>query len=205
MSRGRPRHSRGTRPVLKQAALDGLLDGPLADVGAHGGSVPSPAGPHPGDPPARGGSPRLRGIIQPGNATHGGLAMLALAETYAQPAMREAVRRGEGLDDNGNGTGDVVHLWRNGTMSAHHRQLVLGAPRPRAAGGGTDITRMPCSYRQRVTMFTRGAAVAPGPRPRAGDRRGHRRLAWLEAPRRLTPACPSRSSSAASRARRTSS
>jgi hypothetical protein len=37
-------------------------------------------------------------------------ALLALAEKYAQPAMREAVRRGEGLDDNGNGTGGVEDL-----------------------------------------------------------------------------------------------
>src|SRR3989475_4376543 len=31
----------------------------------------------------------------------------ALAEQYAQPAMLQAVQRGEGLDDNGNGTGGV--------------------------------------------------------------------------------------------------
>jgi len=36
--------------------------------------------------------------------------LLALAEKYAQPAMLEAVRRGEGLDDNGNGTGNVEDL-----------------------------------------------------------------------------------------------
>jgi hypothetical protein len=36
--------------------------------------------------------------------------LLALAEKYAQPAMVEAVRRGDGLDDNGNGTGGVEDL-----------------------------------------------------------------------------------------------
>src|SRR5205814_7726354 len=36
--------------------------------------------------------------------------LLALAEQYAPPSMREAVRRGEGLDDNGNGTGGVEDL-----------------------------------------------------------------------------------------------
>jgi predicted TIM-barrel fold metal-dependent hydrolase len=41
--------------------------------------------------------------------------MLALAEKYAKPEVLEAVRRGEGLDDNGNGTGGLEHLddyWR---------------------------------------------------------------------------------------------
>ncbi|MGH7417982.1 MAG: amidohydrolase family protein, partial [Candidatus Rokuibacteriota bacterium] len=37
-------------------------------------------------------------------------ALLALAEKYGQPAMVQAVRRGEGLDDNGNGTGGVEDL-----------------------------------------------------------------------------------------------
>src|SRR5262245_55569100 len=37
-------------------------------------------------------------------------ALLALAQTYAQPAMLEVVRRGDGLDDNGNGTGGVEDL-----------------------------------------------------------------------------------------------
>jgi hypothetical protein len=37
-------------------------------------------------------------------------ALLALAEKYAPPAMLEAVRRGDGLDDNGNGTGGVENL-----------------------------------------------------------------------------------------------
>src|SRR5438445_939771 len=37
-------------------------------------------------------------------------ALLALAEKYAQPAMLQAVQRGEGLDDNGNGTGGVEDL-----------------------------------------------------------------------------------------------
>jgi predicted TIM-barrel fold metal-dependent hydrolase len=36
--------------------------------------------------------------------------LLALAEKYGQPALIEAVRRGEGLDDNGNGTGGVESL-----------------------------------------------------------------------------------------------
>ena len=36
--------------------------------------------------------------------------MVALAEKYASPAMLEAVRRGDGLDDNGNGTGNVEDL-----------------------------------------------------------------------------------------------
>src|SRR5262247_1623705 len=36
--------------------------------------------------------------------------LVALAEKYAVPAMLEAVRRGEGLDDNGNGTGNVEDL-----------------------------------------------------------------------------------------------
>jgi hypothetical protein len=36
--------------------------------------------------------------------------LLALAEKYAKPAVAEAVRRGEGLDDNGNGTGGVDDL-----------------------------------------------------------------------------------------------
>src|SRR5262249_26170880 len=37
-------------------------------------------------------------------------ALLALAEKYGKPAVVEAVRRGEGLDDNGNGTGGVQDL-----------------------------------------------------------------------------------------------
>jgi hypothetical protein len=37
-------------------------------------------------------------------------ALLALAEKYAPPTMLEAVRRGDGLDDNGNGTGGVEDL-----------------------------------------------------------------------------------------------
>ena len=36
--------------------------------------------------------------------------LIALAEKYAPPAMLEAVRRGDGLDDNGNGTGNVEDL-----------------------------------------------------------------------------------------------
>ena len=44
----------------------------------------------------------------PASLDHAGL--LALAEKYAKPAMLEAVRRGEGLDDNGNGTGGVEDL-----------------------------------------------------------------------------------------------
>jgi len=36
--------------------------------------------------------------------------LLALAEKYGHPALIEAVRRGEGLDDNGNGTGGVADL-----------------------------------------------------------------------------------------------
>jgi hypothetical protein len=37
-------------------------------------------------------------------------ALLTLAEKYAPPAMLQAVQRGEGLDDNGNGTGGVEDL-----------------------------------------------------------------------------------------------
>src|SRR5713226_508988 len=37
-------------------------------------------------------------------------ALLALAEKYGQPALLQAVQRGEGLDDNGNGTGGVEDL-----------------------------------------------------------------------------------------------
>src|SRR5438034_3771097 len=37
-------------------------------------------------------------------------ALLTLAEKYAPPAMLQAVRRGEGLDDNGNGTGGLEDL-----------------------------------------------------------------------------------------------
>src|SRR5438874_1511261 len=37
-------------------------------------------------------------------------ALLALAEKYGKPAVVEAVRRGEGLDDNGDGTGGVEDL-----------------------------------------------------------------------------------------------
>jgi predicted TIM-barrel fold metal-dependent hydrolase len=37
-------------------------------------------------------------------------ALLALVEKYGKPAVVEAVRRGEGLDDNGNGTGGVEDL-----------------------------------------------------------------------------------------------
>jgi predicted TIM-barrel fold metal-dependent hydrolase len=37
-------------------------------------------------------------------------ALLKLAERYAQGPMLEAIRRGEGLDDNGNGTGGVEDL-----------------------------------------------------------------------------------------------
>src|SRR5438093_3008596 len=36
--------------------------------------------------------------------------ILALVEKYGKPAVVEAVRRGEGLDDNGNGTGGVEDL-----------------------------------------------------------------------------------------------
>jgi predicted TIM-barrel fold metal-dependent hydrolase len=36
--------------------------------------------------------------------------LLALAEKYGKPAMVEAVRRGDGLDDNGDGTGGVTDL-----------------------------------------------------------------------------------------------
>ena len=36
--------------------------------------------------------------------------LLSLAEKYGQAALVEAVRRGEGLDDNGNGTGGVEDL-----------------------------------------------------------------------------------------------
>ena len=36
--------------------------------------------------------------------------LLALAEKYGKPAVVDAVRRGEGLDDNGNGTGGVENL-----------------------------------------------------------------------------------------------
>ena len=42
-------------------------------------------------------------------------AFFALAEKYAKPEVLEAVRQGEGLDDNGDGTGGVEHLddyWR---------------------------------------------------------------------------------------------
>ena len=55
---------------------------------------------------------------------------------------------------------------------------------PERSFWGTDITRMPCSYRQCVTMFTEELPWLEGPRPRAGDGWGHRRLARLEAPRR---------------------
>jgi predicted TIM-barrel fold metal-dependent hydrolase len=44
----------------------------------------------------------------PARLDHAGL--LAYAEKYAPPAMLEAVRRGEGLDDNGNGTGNITDL-----------------------------------------------------------------------------------------------
>src|SRR5213593_3984396 len=37
-------------------------------------------------------------------------ALLAYAEKYAKPSVLEAVRRGEGLDDNGDGTGGVEDL-----------------------------------------------------------------------------------------------
>jgi hypothetical protein len=44
----------------------------------------------------------------PGNLDRA--ALLALAEKYGHPFVVEAVRRGEGLDDNGNGTGGVEDL-----------------------------------------------------------------------------------------------
>ncbi len=44
----------------------------------------------------------------PARLDHAGL--LALAQKYAQPAMLQALQRGEGLDDNGNGTGGVEDL-----------------------------------------------------------------------------------------------
>jgi len=44
----------------------------------------------------------------PASLDHAGL--LALVEKYGKPAVVEAVRRGEGLDDNGNGTGGVEDL-----------------------------------------------------------------------------------------------
>src|SRR5204862_4856561 len=37
-------------------------------------------------------------------------ALLALAEKYGKPTVVEAIRRGEGLDDNGDGTGGVDDL-----------------------------------------------------------------------------------------------
>ncbi len=40
---------------------------------------------------------------------------------------------------------------------------------PKRMFWGTDITRMPCSYRQCVTFFTEELAVAEGPRPRRRD------------------------------------
>ena len=45
---------------------------------------------------------------------------------------------------------------------------------------GTDITRMPMLVSAMRDDVHRGDAVAEGPRPRAGDGRGHRRLAGLE-------------------------
>jgi len=44
----------------------------------------------------------------PASLDHAGL--LALVEKYGKPAVVDAVRRGEGLDDNGNGTGGVEDL-----------------------------------------------------------------------------------------------
>src|SRR5262249_6828601 len=44
----------------------------------------------------------------PASLDHAGL--LALAQKYGAPAVVEAVRRGEGLDDNGDGTGGVADL-----------------------------------------------------------------------------------------------
>src|SRR6059036_798951 len=44
----------------------------------------------------------------PARLDQGGI--LALVEKYGKPAVVEAVRRGEGLDDNGNGTGGVEDL-----------------------------------------------------------------------------------------------
>ena len=53
---------------------------------------------------------------------------------------------------------------------------------PDRACWGTDITRMPCSYRQCVTMFTEELPWLRGPRPPAGAGRRCRGLARLEPP-----------------------
>lgn len=62
-----------------------------------------------------------------------------------------------------------LHIWENETMNAHHRQVrtysMDDALKEMTAAGvnafgpartfwGTDITRLPCSYRECVTMFT---------------------------------------------------
>ncbi len=47
---------------------------------------------------------------------------------------------------------------------------------------GTDITRMPCSYRQCVTMFTEELPWLARPRQGIGDGRRDLRLARLEPP-----------------------
>src|SRR5207247_10636456 len=54
---------------------------------------------------------RNRGALEntdPARLDHS--TLLALVEKYGKPAVGEALRRGEGLDDNGNGTGGVENL-----------------------------------------------------------------------------------------------
>ena len=71
-----------------------------------------------------------------------------------------------------------IHIWENETMNAHHRQVrtysmddalkemtaarvdaallqrIFDAFGPARTFWGTDITRLPCSYRECVMMFT---------------------------------------------------
>jgi predicted TIM-barrel fold metal-dependent hydrolase len=68
--------------------------------------------------------------------------------------------------------------WRN--IDQYIRRMV-DAFGPTRCFWGTDITRMPCSYRQCVTMFTEELPCAAGPRQGAGHGPGVLRLARLEA------------------------
>lgn len=52
----------------------------------------------------------LQGLENTNPARLDRAGLLALAEKYGKPSLVEAVRRGEGLDDNGNGTGGVENL-----------------------------------------------------------------------------------------------
>ena len=103
----------------------------------------------------------------PARLDHAG--MLALAEKYAKPEVLEAVRRGEGLDDNGDGTGGVEDLDDYSrckiTRKEDFRDLFVSRLLLRLRGGRSD---------QRVGLQQEGAA--DGRAPQRVLQLGHRPL-----------------------------